>query len=873
MSTSLQMDRGRRRPTLGGIIAFMTVVVFAGLNMGSACNPIIAALDNECGCSAPQQSICGACATPANEGQSCTDECGAHPCAFGLFCTSDHVCSSNALGGLLGLGTGDAAVCNAQQEQQLQLNSCGTGFYCRSQLCLFGNAFNDGKDHCSPYALQGEACGAVDQSGLPCGQCQPGTQCINGTCAAPCTGPGSGPGPDGDCQTMCGGAFPDCLSLGTDSQGSPETEDNFDGFCYASCAARGATCTSAKPCCDLGNACGPTGTCCETPDTYPLSGTQCGGSADCCPGYVCARTTGDAPTTCQGCHGKDSYCAANSDCCSGLACNQETNECERALDGSCNTDYDCANGSCACVQDGTGVCALPLGAGQTCPSRAGTCLCQLGGGPSAQCGKNGLCCLGGCAACRLDSDCCGYSSTGGKIRCLADSGPGSIAKCCGTANAACQTTSDCCPQHDCEDGFCVTHMGQFFQTSCTEAGGCSAVGAPCNETSPCCAIPQAQCRAGSCQLVTNVSYHLVSYEFQTYSSVSTTPLFDVPITTGVPVGVSALEVPVVVTRSADQMLAYQYNFSDAGAPVVTQALQLPITQPYNVSAIVPFGHAGAPATFDALVGQPGETTYYQILSSFGSDGGLSASLFALNAATVSGNAIAVSPSSNFDVTSYRDATIGTDASQLYHFEFGSTPPTPEGHLDLTGIGVPVALDTASDDTWVAVLGSGSGNIFLHLGVPALGTIRSAPFDPALGSPIAVSGAKSWQLTSQLGFILVAFAPNGATPAQIRAYHGGNVSDSAALQVNLTGTPVAMTVTTILDSQYAWVATKAPNQVLLFDVTRSLSLLSTVALPGTPLAMAIGTPPDQGNPLGTGCSLGCGNTEGQTGLVHVVLSEP
>jgi hypothetical protein len=369
----------------------------------------------------------------------------------------------------------------------------------------------------------------------------------------------------------------------------------------------------------------------------------------------------------------------------------------------------------------------------------------------------------------------------------------------------------------------------------------------------------------------------VSYEFQSYSTISTTPLFDVPITTGVPVGVSALEVPVVVTRSADQMLAYQYNFSDAGAPVVTQPLQLPITQPYNVSAIVPFGPAGAPATFDALVGQPGETTYYQIISSFGSDGGLSASLLALNAAPVSGNAIAVSPSSNFDVTSYRDATIGTDASQLYHFEFGKTPPTQEGHLDLTGqtpgpaVGVPVALDTASDDTWVAVVGS--GNTFLHLGVPALGTIRSAPFDPALGNPVAVSGAKSWQLTSQLGFILVAFAPNGATPAQIRAYHGGNVSDSAALQVNLTGTPVAMTVTTNLDSQYAWVATKAPNQVLLFDVTRSLTALSTIALPGTPLAMAIGTPPTQDNTAGTGCSLGCGNTEGQTGMVHVVLSEP
>lgn len=359
------------------------MVLFGALNIGSACNPIIATLENECGCTGSQQSICGNCVKPVQQGGQCTGECGAHPCAVGLFCDDSGTCISVSI--LPGFGIGTAAKCNAAQERAANLNTCGTGLYCRSQQCLFGNGFRDNSDHCSAYAQQGDACGSTDSSGLPCAECEPGTGCVNGVCAASCVGHGGGPA---DCANMCGGQIPVCLALGTDSNGDVETTDTSSGSCYRNCGSGvGAACGAATPCCDVGNACGANGQCCETPDT-----TVACNPGDCCgqdngsPGYVCrpqsAPTGGGAgpnvcvpceasngadctdksqccqakgyrclppleaagQTTCQTCHETDTYCGGDSDCCSGKC---TANKCAP----QCNENAPCtvpgAKGPCA----------------------------------------------------------------------------------------------------------------------------------------------------------------------------------------------------------------------------------------------------------------------------------------------------------------------------------------------------------------------------------------------------------------------------------------------------------------------------------------------------------------------------------------------
>ncbi len=315
------------------------------MNLGVNCNPVGGGGGfGECNCTAPQDSICGQCRTPVGLGQPCKGECSQTPCASGLLCSG-----GTCVDTLNFSGTGPGAICGVFPNAA---TNCGTGFYCRSKSCP--ESIADGYDHCSAYVQQGDACGASD----PCEQCEPGTSCVDGFCAASCNGTGSA----ADCAVMCGGQLPLCLALGTDGSGDPENiGDPLDngGYCYRTCASgTGAACNGANPCCDFGNACAG-GSCCQTDNSYKLGGNQCSSNGDCCAGYLCRQqqngvisaggpsacvscgltngtncTTdsqccqgsgyhclqpsgGPGQTTCQTCHHDDTYCGGGSDCCSG----------------------------------------------------------------------------------------------------------------------------------------------------------------------------------------------------------------------------------------------------------------------------------------------------------------------------------------------------------------------------------------------------------------------------------------------------------------------------------------------------------------------------------------------------------------------------
>jgi hypothetical protein len=517
-----------RRVSVGAILWSVVVILFGAGSIGSQCNPIIAALENECGCTGNQESICGECVTPLGAGAGdCTDECGKRPCSVGLLCFNGQ-CSPFPPQANHGVGL--AARCEAAAEQAPGTNSCGTGLYCRSRNCPFGNGFNDGYDHCSAYALQGETCGSTDSNGLPCGECEPGAQCVNGVCAVSCGGPGSGPGPGGDCAQMCGGAFPHCIATGS-FEGDIESTDVYGGSCYLTCGnGVGAACSPASPCCDLGNACG-NGRCCETPDSYTLSQLQCRSNSDCCNpapgnpnGQVCAPN-GNGANTCQGCFGIGSGkpCSSVAECCGGgssrcgptaaggasvcLACVAEGQKCFPGTNGSdeCCSGLTCQNG--LCVTSPGGKCSVDA----DCPSNAPKCLCgecvdatqyALGDSCNPNADKNASCLCGQvtsgatCAAaansaedrcclaplqhCTNVLDCCNPppcncngGGGGSGIVCSAPQPGQKQGVCCipigsGASGPRCSLTNDiCCPGSKCTQ---TTFNGQTY-TYCAPSGG------------------------------------------------------------------------------------------------------------------------------------------------------------------------------------------------------------------------------------------------------------------------------------------------------------------------------------------------------------------------------------------------------------------
>lgn len=857
------------------------------------------------GCTGNQIVVCDVrCGTPRNLGDTCNPE---NPCevtedgtAFGQ-CASGAVCSA-----LLGRCIADQV---AQPCDPSQAGICGDTEYCRPASCAGPQG-----PRCSLPNQAGLACNPGDQ----CTPCAPGLTCalpmnpsnplsgIEGTCVL-------GPGlctSDAQCNS-CAGAT--CLALDDVTQPTPGIASeapgvlfgSATGHCYTCVQGLGTGCSAQTPCCTPGYECEKTalpgeGTCC-----IATTGVACK-PGDCCNGLVCRAVSAGASSTCEGCGQTEAFCQAGSDCCSGrcigntcreacpdkgesckttadcctgLDCNTITGECEYPVAHTCKTDSDCAGAGVTCT---CGVC-VDLNAekpGDSCVQfgKQGTCVCQAADGKSpapeptppeqTQCipagtPGTGTCCLGTCSLCQGNSECCGNAEKLVVCEQLGDTA--STSRCCGIQSpngpqfggAPCTQDSDCCSDYTCVNGKCKTcaTKGCNQTIACSAGGGCVALGNGCSKSGAAC-CGSAQCVNGTCQAATSRSYDLLSYAFSDYTStaIPSQPTFQAAITSGTPVALPAytpvggVKDEVVATNTPGQLVAFKYA---ANPMSVSQDFAVGIEAPFNLMDIVPPGTAEQASTFDAVAGQSGAATYYQIVNK---------AINQQNVATVNGNAVAVSASTNFDYTSQKDVTIGTDyaGGKLYHFEFADTPPLQEGFFDLgnAGLGTPISVDTASMDTWVVTQ---SPNTFIRFGVPALGIEHQASLDPSLGTPVAVSGAKT--LAQGYPYIVVLFAPNGSGPGQVLAYDSGNVLDPLPITNSFIGTPVGMAVTANGSAQFAWIATHAPDQILLFNVSISASPVTTISLPGTPIAVTVG--------LNSTSS-----TSGdKTGMLHVVVAEP
>ena len=94
---------------------------------------------------------------------------------------------------------------------------------------------------------------------------------------------------------------------------------------------------------------------------------------------------------------------------------------------------------------------------------------------------------------------------------------------------------------------------------------------------------------------------------------------------------------------------------------------------------------------------------------------------ATNTVTLSGTAIALSPSPLFDVSD-QDVAIAVSGTpnRLEYVLLGNNPPTVPGNVDLTSLGSPIGVSTGSQSVWLL-----TDSQLAELAIQALGLQSSA----------------------------------------------------------------------------------------------------------------------------------------------------
>jgi MYXO-CTERM domain-containing protein len=234
-------------------------------------------------------------------------------------------------------------------------------------------------------------------------QCDPGQQCLQGTCAAPLpNGKTCSSGADCAstictqglcCESTCDGPCVSCNAA--DKQGSPS------GVCgpvgqgldpHNQCSASGGQCGSPGVCDGLGSCAGPRpfGQSCSTGGPQQcvdgvILGSGCDGKGTCgpvVPQYTCAPAK-----VCDGAACGPNTCTSSDDCAGANVC--VGGRCAAMQGASCNADDACATGHCSqgvccdkpcdgacetCGGASSGTCKLrPAGPVTTCSSLACAC--------------------------------------------------------------------------------------------------------------------------------------------------------------------------------------------------------------------------------------------------------------------------------------------------------------------------------------------------------------------------------------------------------------------------------------------------------------------------------------------------------------------
>jgi hypothetical protein len=339
-------------------------------------------------------------------------------------------------------------------------------------------------------------CG-IDPLGVDCGQCGPGTTCVEGVwqcleIPAPCQ-PKATPGCDGcACEPCVCELHPSCCT------------QSWDLFCASACElACGASC---DPC--------PPSPSCDGIDCGSYCGVDCGNCADgelcldfsCCAPSCEGKSCGDdgCGGSCGGCTGNDvcvdGECAPCPASCEGKVCGDDgcggpCGECAEGsycVGGACSIsacDGRCESGDVSCGQDCTCSCnASCFEFGDCCPGLCDVCgasfpnNCCVPDCDGKTCGDDG--CEGSCGGCppgqlcdaafHLCIDCtpdcfgkaCGDDGCGGACGACE---PGLQ---CG-ATGQCQACEPACDGKVCGDDGCGGLCGSCAADSLCVEGGCA----------------------------------------------------------------------------------------------------------------------------------------------------------------------------------------------------------------------------------------------------------------------------------------------------------------------------------------------------------------------------------------------------------------
>jgi hypothetical protein len=820
------------------------------------------------------------CVTPIGEGKTCSpDACDPNgTCEVGLTChftaagNGTYTCQPIPGGG------GPFATCSGNFPGA---ETCQNGLYCRSAQ---GNCPGVKTTECAFEGVEGAACDStwLFPQCLPCG---PGLACVGPagkTCtnteASPCT-----------CRESCtttatcpcdGSVCPTTPPQGV--AGIPEPI----GYCYM-CDQLGDTgCSDQVPCCD-GSECYVPSSSASASRCCMAGGKQCTTNADCCPevlangtpvSVICGPSYSGAENTCQSCHNVGSFCLQNEDCCETamVSSSGTTTEvpgeclagtCRGAQGNACSSNSDCATGTtCNCNH----VCEPPIALGSACTPQASCC--SSSGDQYATCGleymgNGNVCCVSNCGICTVDTDCCQPSVDKSIIKCEAVSSGSKISRCCGIAEgtslsdaAPCTSNTDCCNGYACVAGRCNFNSGNMNEHQLCSSGqpeGCAPSGTPCDDTAPCCS--GGFCTGGVCVTPSPHTYHLRSYLFAFFDSVTVSTNYDYVLPTGTPIDVSAAGLAVVATQSPSALYGIRL-LNAAPWDVLDFSFSLP-TPPRSVDVFLPTGSSGALTTFDAVLGETSQGAWYQFV------GGALESVPDNPAigSPFSGSVVSTSPSPSFDQGNHEVAFA--TATNLYYVDTSTLPlPTIEGTSALSPYGAAVEVSAGTGSVW-AVVDQGTGGTLVSFDLPTLTTPTVLASLSAPPAGVGVGEILGLECPCDR-YIMVVTHPTATQDAQLLTFPNGGGMPTVVN--SFTGDPVKLRITADPEDQgtyYAWVVTRSPNQLLVFNVLSASGPAQVIPLPGEPITMNVGlqivTPT---------CMPPCYPAT-QSGFVHTVLSEP
>jgi hypothetical protein len=398
--------------------------------------------DNDCtsGVGAPTNGVCPSgtlrvcidrCVPVVGAGQPCTNDlCNAtgNVCDVGLTCLGK-VAKDNRCVKAVDVGAACSLSKTAFQ------NLCPAGTYCRDHATCASRAglsLPNAQPGCAHFVSEGSRCDGdfetAENGAVPtaiCDACEPGTTC------APLAGTQVS-----TCQRACNPATPGS-SCPCATQACQAASGSANAHCVACLNNNEGSCAAGQPCCDSMSACAASGSslfCC-----HPI-GASCTSARDCC----------EKPNSTPACReGRCSYaCSGNYGDCDGnpaTGCETVVNTVDHcgSCVGTCSAPLHgyagCANGTCQ------GRCVGPLLlCGAQCVDPDGDA--KNCGGCNKACAAGATCQHGLCVSPQAPAK-CGTCATGCCAGTICNYG-----SCvpCAAHQAACTTTEPCCgaPQGD-----------------------------------------------------------------------------------------------------------------------------------------------------------------------------------------------------------------------------------------------------------------------------------------------------------------------------------------------------------------------------------------------------------------------------------------